>query len=96
METRLFGTQGGLVQRNKNETYEFEAELYYEQFGQQYDLRLHPPRRRPTESNAMYHFIESIVTGTPHIATGEEGLLVTEILDAIYASAEQGIPIQIG
>ena len=96
METRLFGTQGGLVQRNKNETYEFEAELYYEQFGQQYDLRLHPPRRRPTESNAMYHFIESIVTGTPHIATGEEGLLVTEILDAIYASAEQGIPMQIG
>jgi predicted dehydrogenase len=96
METRLFGTQGGLVQRNKNETYEFEAELYYDQFGRQYDLILHPSRRRPAESNAMYHFVESIVTDTPHTATGEEGLLVMEILDAIYASAEQGGPIQIG
>ena len=95
METRLFGTQGGLVQRNKNETYEFEAELYYDQFGSQYDLSLHPPRRRPTESNAMYHFVESIVNDTPHTATGEEGLLVMEILDAIYASAEQDRPIQI-
>jgi predicted dehydrogenase len=85
-----------LVQRNKNETYEFEAEIYLDQHGRQYDLCLHPPRRRPTESNAMYHFIESIVTGTPHIATGEEGLLVMEILDAIYASAKQGAPVRIG
>ena len=95
METRLFGTRGGLVQRNKNETYEFEAELYYDQFGRQYDLKLHPQHRRPAESNAMYHFIESIVTDTPHIATGEEGLLVMEILDAIYASAERGAPVHI-
>jgi predicted dehydrogenase len=95
METRLLGTQGGLIQRNKNETYEFEAELYFDRQGRQYDLKLHPPRRRPPESNAMYHFIESIVTDTPHMATGEEGLLVMEILDAIYASAEQGRPIHI-
>jgi predicted dehydrogenase len=44
----------------------------------------------------MYHFVESIVTDTPHIATGEEGLLVMEILDAIYASAEKGVPVKIG
>jgi predicted dehydrogenase len=43
----------------------------------------------------MYHFIESIVTDKPHIATGEEGLLVMEILDAIYASAERGAPVHI-
>jgi predicted dehydrogenase len=96
METRLFGTKGGLVQRNKNETYEFEAEIYVDQHGRQYDLCLHPPRGRPAESNAMYHLVESIVTDTPHIATGEEGLLVMEILDAIYASAEQGAPVRIG
>jgi predicted dehydrogenase len=96
METRLFGTQGGLVQRNKNETYDFEAELYFDQGGRHFDLSLHPPRHSPAEINAMYHFVDSIVSGTPHTATGEEGLLVMEILDAIYASAEQGKPIAIG
>jgi predicted dehydrogenase len=40
-------------------------------------------------------FVDSIVTGTPHTATGEEGLLVMEILDAIYQSAESGHPVRI-
>jgi predicted dehydrogenase len=93
METRLLGTKGGLVQRNLNETYEFEAEIYFERNGAHYDMKLHaPPRRR---LNAMTHFVESIVNETPHIATGEEGLLVMEILDAIYKSAEEGKPVQI-
>jgi predicted dehydrogenase len=43
----------------------------------------------------MYHFCDSIVKDTPHTATGEEGLLVMEILDAIYKSAESGQPIRI-
>ena len=93
METRLLGTKGGLVQRNLNETYEFEAELYFERNGAHYDMKLHAPRRR--KLNAMYHLIESIVNDTPHIATGEEGLLVMEILDAIYKSAEEGRPVEI-
>lgn len=93
METRLLGTKGGLVQRNLNETYEFEAEIYLERNGAHYDMKLHaPPRRR---LNAMNHLVESIVNDTPHIATGEEGLLVMEILDAIYKSAEEGEPVQI-
>jgi predicted dehydrogenase len=93
METRLFGTKGGLVQRNLNETYEFEAELYVERNGAHYDMALHAPRRR--RLNAMNHLVESIVNKTPHIATGEEGLLVMEILDAIYQSAEEKRPVQI-
>ncbi len=95
METRLFGTRGGLVQRNVNETYEFEAEVYLERDGAQFDMKLHPPRRRASDKNAMYHLIESIVNDTPHTATGEEGLLVMEILDAIYHSAEEGRPVRI-
>jgi predicted dehydrogenase len=94
METRLLGTKGGLVQRNLNETYEFEAEMYVERDGAQYDVKLHAPPRRTL--SAMYHFIDSIVKGMPHIATGEEGLLVMEILDAIYASAASGEPVHIG
>ena len=38
--------------------------------------------------------VEAIATDTPHIATGEEGLLVMEVLDAIYASAAQGKPVR--
>jgi len=93
METRLFGTQGGLVQRNVEETYKFEAEIYLERNGSQFDMKLHPSEQ-PAES-AMYHFVDSIVNGTPHIATGEEGLLVMEILDALYQSAEEGQPVRI-
>jgi predicted dehydrogenase len=95
METRLFGTRGGLVQRNLNETYEFEAEIYLEQGGAPFDIKLHASNRRAPELNAMYHFVDSIVTGAPHTATGEEGLLVMEILDAIYKSAESGQPVRI-
>jgi predicted dehydrogenase len=95
METRLFGTKGGLVQRNLNETYEFEAEIYTEQAGAPFDMKLHASNRRTPELNAMYHFCESIAKDTPHTATGEEGLLVMEILDAIYKSAASGQPIRI-
>jgi predicted dehydrogenase len=95
METRLFGTQGGLVQRNLNETYEFEAEIYVDRGGAQFDMKLHPNPRRDPSLNAMYHFVDSIVHDTPHTATGKEGLLVMEILDAIYQSAEEGQPVRI-
>jgi predicted dehydrogenase len=95
METRLFGTKGGLVQRNLNETYEFEAEIYLEQEGAHFDMKLHVPARPAPHQNAMYHFCDSLVNDTPHIATGEEGLLVMEILDAIYKSAESGQPVRI-
>lgn len=93
METRLFGTQGGLVQRNVDETYKFEAEMYLERDGSQLDVKLHS-HTQPVKS-AMVHFVGSILNDTPHIATGEEGLVVMEILDALYESAERGQPVRI-
>lgn len=93
METRLLGTRGGLVQHNVDETYKFEAEMYLDQNGSQFDVRLHPAARPP--ASPMYHFIDAIVKGTPHIATGEEGVRVMEILDAIYQSAELGEPVRV-
>ena len=93
METRLYGTKGGLVQRNRNETYEFEAEIYLERNGALFDLKLHPPV--PGVKGAMYHFVDSIVQNRPHLATGEEGLVVMELLDAIYRSAATGSPVKI-
>ncbi len=93
METRLFGTKGGLVQRNRNETYDFEAEIYLEKEGCQFDMKLHSPA--PVTQGAMYHFIDCLLTGKQHLATAEEGVIVMELLDAIYKSAEKGRPIKI-
>lgn len=94
MKTRLLGTRGGLVQYNINEGYQFEAELYLEQNGCQYDMKLHPPV--PAVRGAMHHFIDCIINKRPHIATGEEGATVMELLDAIYKSAATGEPVRIG
>jgi predicted dehydrogenase len=94
METRLYGTKGGLVQRNLDESYQFEAELFLERGGAHYDARLH--HAEAMEASAMSHFVDCIVGDRPHMATGEEGLRVMEILDAIYQSAEQGQPVAIG
>ena len=93
METRLFGTKAGLVQRNLEETYKFEAEIYLERDGAHFDMKLHGPTRPVPTS--MAHFVDSILNDTPHIATGEEGLLVMEILDAIYATAKLGQPVRV-
>lgn len=93
MQTVLLGTKGGLTQQNRNETYEFEAELHVEREGCQFDMKLHPPV--PAAKGAMYHFVDSILTNKPHIATGEEGLVVMELLDAIYESAKKGVPVKV-
>ncbi|MEK7474736.1 MAG: Gfo/Idh/MocA family oxidoreductase [Candidatus Coatesbacteria bacterium] len=93
METRLLGTKGGLVQRNLHGTYEFEGELYLERKGRVETVK--PKAAKAVPGGAMGHFIECLATGQPHIATGEQGATVMEILDAIYASAECNAPVRI-
>lgn len=93
METRLYGTKGGLVQRNLNEGYTFEAELFTEQAGCHLDMKIHPPV--PAARRGMNHFVESILTNKPHPAPAEEGLVVMELLDAIYLSAKKNAPVRI-
>ncbi|MBT9146010.1 MAG: 1,5-anhydro-D-fructose reductase [candidate division WS2 bacterium] len=93
MKTRLLGTKGGALHFNINETYEFGSEIYIEKDGFQYDMKLHPPF--PEVKSSMYYLVDSIVNNTPHIATGEEGLIVMEIIDAIYKSATKGRPLKI-
>jgi len=94
METRLLGTIGGAVQRNVGEGYNFEAELFVERNGAHYDMKLHHPPG-PDVPNQFHHFVDCIVQDKPHIATGEQGLVVMELLDAIYESAGSGRPVQI-
>jgi len=92
MSTRLLGTKAGLLQHNVNEGYEYEAEFYVEREGCQYDMKLHPPV--PQANSSMFHYVDSIINGKPNIATAEEGIIVMEILDAIYKSAKTGKPVQ--
>jgi predicted dehydrogenase len=94
METRLLGTKAGLLQKNLNEGYQFDAHVYTEQHGAQLDVHLHPPAV-PARS-AMHDFAEAILADRPHPAAGEEGLVVMELLDAIYDSARRGEPVRIG
>ncbi len=93
MSTRLLGTDGGLYQRNIEEGYQFEAEFYFEKDGCQYDMKLHPPV--PACKDGFYEFVESIINDTPVPAPGEHGVIVMKLLDAIYESAEKGVPIRI-
>jgi predicted dehydrogenase len=43
----------------------------------------------------MEHFVESILKDSPHMATGEEGVKVMQILDGIYESARTGKAIEV-
>jgi predicted dehydrogenase len=93
METRLFGTKGGLVHHNVDESYKFEAELYVDHDGALFDMQLHPPF--PERRESYYTFAEVLLGRAEPIATGEEGFIVMELLDAIYKSARTGRPVQI-
>ena len=88
MVTTLYGDKGGLVQRNLEQGYTFEAEVYTEEGGALFTKRL-DRTTRPVPSS--YHeFINSILEGRPPVATGEEGIKVMKILEGIYTSAKTG------
>jgi len=56
-------------------------------------MHMHAP---PTPAkSAMHHFADAILSDRPHDATGEQGLIVMEILDAIYESARTGAPVRV-
>lgn len=97
METRLLGTKAGLLQRNVNAGYAFEAFIYSDGVGAasgaQLNTHIQPPST-PAMS-AMHDYAEAILNDRPHPAPGEEGLVVMELLDAIYASARSGDPVRL-
>ncbi|WP_333709624.1 Gfo/Idh/MocA family oxidoreductase [Malikia spinosa] len=93
METRLLGTRAGLLQKNLDEGYTFSADIFTEQHGAAVDLHLHAPQQ--PACSAMHHYAQAILSDRPHDADGAQGLIVMEILDAIYASARSGAPVRI-
>lgn len=93
METRLLGTRAGLVQRNVGGGYGFEAYAYTERDGTLYDMSLAALPERA--GSAYWVFADCVARGIPHPATGEEGLAVMQILDAVYESARTGAPVRV-
>lgn len=93
METRLLGTRAGLLQHNLNEGYTFDAHIFTEQDGAQFNMRLNPSTGQAR--SAMHDYADAILNEQPHPAPGEEGLIVMELLDAIYESARTGAPVKL-
>ena len=88
MVTSLYGTHGGLVQRNKGGGYEFEAELYTTEGRNHFTKKL--DRRTASAPSSYAEFVNSILEERQPIATGDHGLKVMRILDGIYKSASTG------
>jgi predicted dehydrogenase len=91
METRLLGTRAGLLQKNLHEGYTFDAHVYTEQHGAPVDVHVHPPTS--AAPSGMHDFAQAILAEHAHPASADEGLVVMELLDALYESARLGQPI---
>jgi predicted dehydrogenase len=88
MITQLYGTKGGLVQRNLNQGYDFEAEIYLEQNGSHFTQHLDVPA--DAGSSSYREFIDSIVENREPAATASQGVKVQKILEGLYTSSKTG------
>jgi len=93
MITQLLGTKGGLIHRNTGEGYDFEARVYTEEHGTLWETRLQQTLETPP--SAYQEFVDAVLDRREPIATGQHGLDVQLILDAIYKSAELGREVRI-
>jgi len=81
-----------LYQENIGEGYTWDAELYEEIAGRQYDARLHSAPELP---NAYHLFVNAVRDNTDFLVRPEEGVTVMKLLDAIYESSRTGAPVKL-
>ena len=93
MVTEIFGSRGGIVQRNLGEGYDFEARVYSEEGGSLVETLV--KRRLAPAPSAYAEFVDALREGRPPLATAEDGLRVQQVLDAIYKSAALGKEVRI-
>jgi predicted dehydrogenase len=82
----LMGTEGGADLE--------PLRIYTEENGHQVDIAPHAPAVHGHQAEAR-HFVDCIRENRTPLATGEHGLDVVKILDAIYRSAETGEMVRI-
>jgi len=90
--TQFLGLEGGALIRNLHEGYEFEALLFRDVDGEVQQKTLPLPSDPPS---AQAHFVECIREDREPSATGEQGVTVMRILDAIYESARTGAEVRL-
>lgn len=88
----FFGTIGGAEIRNLGDGYEFQARVIKDEGG---ELKYWDPDPLEPLETAQQHFCRSILNGTEPMATGEQGLTVMRLLDAIYLSAATGAEVRL-
>lgn len=93
MLTQVYGTKGGMIHRNVNAGYEFEARVFREEHGSYVAAT---PQILPADlESAQEHFARCILQDATPIASGEHGLEVMRVLDAVYASAQRGAEVRL-
>ena len=93
MLTQLYGTRGGIVQRNLEGGYGFEAIVYTERDGSLWEQKFQ--QSTVAAGPAYAEFTDAVLDDREPLATGQHGLDVQLILDAIYRSARLGKEIRI-
>ncbi|MCL4544803.1 MAG: Gfo/Idh/MocA family oxidoreductase [Chloroflexi bacterium] len=93
MSTQVFGSIGGAIQRNTGEGYDFESRVFYDVNGTLTEVR--PLTRLFGLEPIRHHFVHSIQQGVDPIAPGEHGLIIMQIIDALYESAKLGREVTI-
>ena len=94
METWVYGTAGGMLQRNVGNLYQFEAELYrHDATGafQVSELRPGPEHQR----TAFDEFIDSVVAGRAPSASADQAVIALRVIDALYESAASGREVRL-
>ena len=94
MVTQIYGTKGGVIQRNVGEGYDFEARMFTEEDGILIDSRILESGKKRSK-NAMEHFVDCILDDQEPVATGEQGLECMRIIDAIYLSARKAEEVRL-
>ncbi len=91
--TEVLGTKGGIVQRNLNEGYDYEARLYSEECGALTETVVR--RRLGPSPSAQEDFVDALLEGREPLAPAEDGLRVQRVLDGIYESARLGREVRL-
>jgi predicted dehydrogenase len=89
---QFFGVQGGAVIRNTDEAYHFEARITRDEDG---ELKFWHPAPPDFMETPQEHFCRCILNDTEPSATGDQGVLVMKLLDAIYESAATGREVRL-
>ena len=85
--TSLMGTEGGLFLDLADNT---NSRIFREENGALTDTSLASLPTVASHEQEVRAFVNAVLDGTPALVPGEQGLMVSAILDAIYESSETG------